>query len=134
MLAKASVELEMNIPLPSVIQVWKAGCIIRSKLLGNFASAYEKESQLTNLLLDAEIADLLKEREDSVREVIAQAVTAKIAAPALMSALAYFDAHNHDRMPTNLIQAQRDYFGAHTYQRIDRTGVFHTEWNIMNEE
>jgi 6-phosphogluconate dehydrogenase len=134
MLAKASVELKMNIPLPSVIQVWKAGCIIRSALLGNFTAAFKKEPQLPNLLLDADIADLLKNRDTSIRDVIAQAVSARIPLPALGSALAYFDAYCSERMSTNLIQAQRDYFGAHTYQRIDREGVFHTEWNVSNDE
>jgi 6-phosphogluconate dehydrogenase len=129
MLARASVELKMNIPLPSVIQVWKAGCIIRSALLGNFTAAFEKEPQLPNLLLDTDIADLLKNREESIRTVVAQAVAAKIPLSALGSALHYFDNYTSERMPTNLIQAQRDYFGAHTYRRIDREGVFHTEWN-----
>lgn len=129
MLARASVELNMNIPLPSVIQVWKAGCIIRSALLGNFTAAFEKEPQLANLLLDKDIADLLKNREESLREVVTQAVGAKIPVSVLGSSLSYFDNYVSERMPTNLIQAQRDHFGAHTYRRIDREGVFHTEWN-----
>jgi 6-phosphogluconate dehydrogenase len=129
MLARASVELKMNIPLPSVIQVWKAGCIIRSALLGNFTAAFVKEPQLSNLLLDKDIADLLVNREESIRNVMAQAIQAKIPVSALGSALSYFDNYISERMPTNLIQAQRDYFGAHTYRRIDREGVFHTEWN-----
>lgn len=129
MLAKASDELGMQIPLPSVIQVWKAGCIIRSKLLGNFTNAYAKNPQLSNLLLDSEIAELMKTREESIRSIIAKAVGAKVAMPSIMSALAYFDTFCSERMPTNLIQAQRDLFGAHTYQRIDKPGVFHTEWH-----
>ena len=129
MLARASVELGMNIPLPSVIQVWKAGCIIRSALLGNFTDAFKKEPQLANLLLDKDIADLLTNREESMRKVITGAVGAKIPVSALGSALSYFDNYGSERMPTNLIQAQRDHFGAHTYRRIDREGVFHTEWN-----
>jgi len=129
MLAKASDNLVMNIPLPSVIQVWKAGCIIRSALLGNFTDAFTKEPELPNLLLDAEIAALLKNREDSVRRTVALAVQAKIPVPGISSALAYYDAYLSERLPTNLIQAQRDYFGAHTYRRIDKEGVFHTEWH-----
>lgn len=129
MLAKASQELNMNITMPSVIQVWKAGCIIRSALLGNFTNAYQRNPDLPNLLLDSEIAGLLKGREESMRKIVPHTLTAKISIPCLMSSIAYYDAYGSERMPTNLIQAQRDYFGAHTYQRIDKPGVFHTEWN-----
>ena len=129
MLAKASVELKMNIPLPDVIKVWKAGCIIRSALLGNFTNAYKNDPQLSNLLLDKDIAAVLKNREESVRQVIVFGVKAKIPMAGIMSALAYYDAFVSNRLPLNLIQAQRDYFGAHTYQRIDKEGVFHTEWH-----
>lgn len=130
MLAKASDELNMNIPLPDVVKVWKAGCIIRSALLGNFAEAFKKDPKLPNILLDNEIAELLKNREQSLREIIQIGVNAKIPMAGMMSTLGYYDAYLSDRMPTNLIQAQRDLFGAHTYQRIDKEGVFHTEWNV----
>jgi 6-phosphogluconate dehydrogenase len=129
MLAKASDELKMDIPLPSVIKVWKAGCIIRSALLGNFTEAYERNAKLPNLLLDSEISELLKNREESIRATIALAVQSKIPIAGISSALSYYDAFLSKRMPTNLIQAQRDFFGAHTYQRIDKPGVFHTEWH-----
>jgi 6-phosphogluconate dehydrogenase len=132
MLAKASGELGMNIPLPSVIQVWKAGCIIRSALLGNFSEAFTKESALPNLLLDANIAALMEDREGSARRIIALAVQSKIPIAGISSAMAYYDAYLSERLPTNLIQAQRDYFGAHTYKRIDKEGVFHTEWHSEN--
>ena len=128
MLAKASDELAMHIPLPSVIQVWKSGCIIRSDLLGNFTRAFEKDPKLSNLLLDGDIAVLLKKREESVRRMITVAVQSKIPIAGISSAMAYFDAYVSERLPTNLIQAQRDFFGAHTYRRIDKEGVFHTEW------
>ena len=133
MLAKASDEWKMDIPLPDVIRVWRAGCIIRSALLGNFADAFTKDPKLPNLLLDAEIAALLKNREDNVRRTIQWAVSSKIPVNGMMSALGYYDAFLSERLPTNLIQAQRDFFGAHTYQRIDRDGVFHTEWNVENK-
>ena len=129
LLAKASTELKMEIPLPSVIQVWKAGCIIRSTLLGNFTNAFKLNPQLTNLLLDKEIATLLKNRENSLRKIINAAVTSKIPLPGIMSTLGYYDSYCSERMSTNLIQAQRDLFGAHTYQRIDKPGSFHTEWH-----
>ncbi len=132
MLAKASHELNMDIPLPDVIKVWKAGCIIRSALLGNFTEAFKKEPRLENLLLDTDIAELLKNREESLREILLLGINAKIPMNGMMSALGYYDAFLSERMPTNLIQAQRDFFGAHTYQRIDKEGVFHTEWNTEN--
>lgn len=128
MLTKASGELSMNIPLPSVVRVWKAGCIIRSTLLVNFAQAFDKNPKLPNLLLDKDIAILLKNKEEHLRNIISAAIAARIPVPGMMSALAYFDTYCSERMPTNLIQAQRDSFGAHTYQRIDKPGVFHTEW------
>ncbi|MBO9681706.1 MAG: NADP-dependent phosphogluconate dehydrogenase [Flavisolibacter sp.] len=133
MLAKASDELNMNIPLPDVIKVWKAGCIIRSALLGNFTEAFRKDPKLPNLLLDDEIAELLKNREESIRQVLEIGIKSKIPMAGMMSALSYYDAYLSDRMPTNLIQAQRDFFGAHTYQRIDKKGVFHTEWYVEGE-
>lgn len=132
MLAKASEELNMNIPLPDVIKVWKAGCIIRSALLGNFTEAFQKDKTLPNLLLDSEIAELLRNREESIRQVLEIGIKSKIPMAGMMSALGYYDAYLSDRMPTNLIQAQRDFFGAHTYQRIDKEGVFHTEWHVEN--
>ena len=129
MIAKASTELKMEIPLPSVVQVWKAGCIIRSTLLGNFTNAFKLNPQLANLLLDKEIATLLKNREASLRKIINAAVNSKIPLPGMMSTLGYYDSYCSERMSTNLIQAQRDLFGAHTYQRIDKPGSFHTEWH-----
>ena len=128
MLSKASVELSMEIPLPSVIQVWKAGCIIRSELLVNFQKAFEQNNSLTNLLLDKGIATLLQEKETAVRKLLIQAIQARIPMPGIMSTVGYFDNYTSEKMPTNLIQAQRDFFGAHTYQRIDKPGIFHTEW------
>lgn len=129
LLHSASVAYGMDIPMPAVVQVWKAGCIIRSSLLGTFEKAFNKKGDLPNLLLDDEIAALLLQQEDSLRQMVAQAVQAKIPVAALSSALAYFDAYRTARLPISLVQAQRDYFGAHTYQRIDKEGFFHTEWH-----
>jgi 6-phosphogluconate dehydrogenase len=129
MLAKASVDLKMEIPLPSVIQVWKAGCIIRSALLGTFTEAYKQNPTLSNLLLDKNISTILKEKEGGLRDIVSLGVSSKIPLPCLSSALSYFDSFCSERLPTNLIQAQRDFFGAHTYQRLDKEGVFHTEWH-----
>jgi 6-phosphogluconate dehydrogenase len=130
MLHKASKELHMDIPLHNVVKVWRGGCIIRSTLLEDFYKAYQSNMKLSNILLDETVAKLLQSKEQSLRDIIVQAVQSRIAAPGLMSALGYLDGYTSERMPTNLIQAQRDYFGAHTYQRIDKEGTFHTEWQL----
>jgi 6-phosphogluconate dehydrogenase len=128
MLHKASEELKMDIPLQDVVKSWRGGCIIRSVLLQDFYKAYTSNPQLSNILLDASLAGIVKAKQASLRAVIVQAIQHQIPVGGLMSALAYLDAYSTERMPTNLIQAQRDYFGAHTYQRIDKEGIFHTEW------
>ncbi|MBE7172302.1 MAG: NADP-dependent phosphogluconate dehydrogenase [Williamsia sp.] len=128
MLEVASTELDMNIPLNEVVKVWRGGCIIRSSLLDVFVKAFEQHAVLPNLLLDNGIAELLLAKEQNMREVIVTAINAGFPCGALMTALTYFDAYRSAELPTNLIQAQRDYFGAHTYQRVDEPGTFHTEW------
>lgn len=129
MLHRASTELDMQIPMPNVVRVWRAGCIIRSTLLDLFTKIYDQNPQLENLLLDKQIAEMLKAKEAGMRAVAASAVTNRFAAGALLNALTYFDAYTSAQLPINLLQAQRDFFGAHTYQRVDEPGSFHTEWN-----
>ncbi len=129
MLHKASIELKMDIPMQDVVKIWRGGCIIRSALLETFYAAYAENLALPNILLNAKLASILQSKEQSLRNVIMQSVQSKIAASALMSTLGYYDAYTTERMPTNLIQAQRDCFGAHTYERTDKEGKFHTEWN-----
>jgi len=128
MLYKASGELQMDIPLADVVKIWRGGCIIRSTLLEVFYKAYQNKG-LSNILLDGSIAELAKNKDANTRRFIALALESRIAVGGLASALAYFDAFTCEKMPVNLIQAQRDYFGAHTYMRIDKPGSFHTEWN-----
>ena len=128
MLAKASNTLQMDIPLKDVVKIWRGGCIIRSSLLEMFTAAFKKEKQLENILLSKKIALMTKRKIPALRKMIQQVAVSKIPATGLMSALGYFDAYCSGQMPVNLIQAQRDLFGAHTYQRIDREGIFHTEW------
>jgi len=125
----ASKELAMDIPMPQVVKVWRGGCIIRSSLLEIFFTAFQKNPALPNLLLEKDVAQLLHGKKQNLRNVIIHAIHMGYPVAGLMSALSYFDAYRSERMPTNLIQAQRDYFGAHTYQRIDEPGTFHTEWN-----
>ncbi len=124
----ASKEYDMDIPLPEVVKIWRGGCIIRSTLLEVFYQAYAGNPELSNILLDSHIAALLESRTANTRKLIGTAAQAGIPVAALAVSLGYFDAYRSAVMPTNLIQAQRDFFGAHTYQRIDEEGIFHTNW------
>jgi 6-phosphogluconate dehydrogenase len=128
MLYTASEAHDMQIPLPDAVKVWRGGCIIRSALLGTFYKALKDAPELPNLLLNKAVADIVKEKEHNMRAVIVQAAQAGLPAAGFMAALSYFDAYRTEKLPTNLVQAQRDYFGAHTYQRIDMPGSFHTTW------
>jgi 6-phosphogluconate dehydrogenase len=128
MLSKASTVLGMDIPLQEVVRIWRGGCIIRSSLLEHFTAAYKKEKDLSNILLNRKIATMVKKKQSGIRWAIQRGIHTRIPVAAFASALAYFDAWCSERLPVNLVQAQRDYFGAHTYQRIDREGSFHTEW------
>ncbi len=129
MLFQASTELSMDIPLTKVVRVWRGGCIIRSSLLEVFTEAYTETPALPNILLNGKIAELVLKTAPNTRKLLATAIQAGIPALAFSSTIGYFDAYRTASLPTNLIQAQRDYFGAHTYQRIDIPGTFHTEWN-----
>jgi len=124
----ASKEYDMDIPLPKVVKIWRGGCIIRSTLLEIFYQAYAANPELSNILLDSHIATMLKSKTANTRKFIATAVQSGIPVSALAVSLGYFDAYRSAVMPTNLIQAQRDFFGAHTYQRIDEEGIFHSNW------
>jgi 6-phosphogluconate dehydrogenase len=128
MLQKASAELKMDIPVQDVVRIWRGGCIIRAAVLDIFTSVYKKNNDLPNILLNKKIVSLVKKNQSALRKVIRQSVAAKIPVAGLMSAIGYLDAYTTERLPVNLIQAQRDLFGAHTYQRIDKEGNFHTEW------
>lgn len=131
MLQRASVDLGMDIPLPEVVKVWRGGCIIRSSMLDLFSKAYAADPVLPNLLLDKGVAAWVLTKEADVRAVAALAVRAGYPSGSLLSALAYFDAFRSANLPVNLIQAQRDFFGAHTYQRIGGSEQFHhTEWSV----
>ncbi len=111
-----------------IARVWRAGCIIRAHLLEDIRRAFEADAGIANLLVDPHFARTLAPAQQAMREVVARAALQGVAAPAFMSALSYYDAYRSARLPANLLQAQRDYFGAHTYQRIDRPGQFHTRW------
>jgi 6-phosphogluconate dehydrogenase len=129
LLTEASVALGMNIRVPDVISVWRSGCIIRSAMLETFAKAYQQSPSLTHLLLDKEIAGLLQQHIPALRRIVGLGIESRIPMLALANAVGYLDACCSERLPMNLVQAQRDYFGAHTYRRTDREGAFHTEWH-----
>lgn len=128
MLNHASTELKMDIPMKDVVKIWRGGCIIRSSLLEIFAQVYSGKQVPPNILLHKKIVSLVKKKTSNFRKIVKLAAANKIPAAGMMSALAYLDSYTSDQLPVNLIQAQRDFFGAHTYQRIDREGSFHTEW------
>ncbi len=115
----------------TIATIWRGGCIIRARFLNRIKEAYDRERALKNLLLDPYFAELIGKAQTGLRQVVAAAVGAGIAVPALASALAYFDGYRSARLPASLIQAQRDYFGAHTYERVDRPGSVHSDWTSL---
>jgi len=119
-----------NLNYGGIALMWRGGCIIRSVFLGKIKEAFEKHSKLANLMLDPFFRKALNSSHRSWRSVVASAVKKGIPVPALSTALAFFDGYRSERLPANLLQAQRDYFGAHTYERIDKPrGEFHhTNW------
>lgn len=129
LLQSASIEKEYKLDLVEISKIWRGGCIIRSALLEEMRQAYSENPDLPNMLLDDRFAKILGENRDKWRETTAKFTESRVPAMCLSSALAYFDAFRSERLPANLIQAQRDFFGAHTYQRIDKEGIFHTpDW------
>jgi 6-phosphogluconate dehydrogenase len=128
LLASASREYQYDLNLGEIARIWRAGCIIRAELLNDITAAFRGDPALPNLLFDPAFRDAVQTRQASLRTVVQTAIGLGIPTLALGSSLAYYDAYRSQRLPANLTQAQRDYFGAHTYRRTDREGVFHTEW------
>lgn len=128
LLAAADREHQWGLSFAAIASVWRAGCIIRAKLLEDIRAAYARAPSLVNLLMDEHFAQVMAQCQQDLREVVAAAAQRGVAVPAFMSALSYYDSLRSPRLPANLLQAQRDYFGAHTYQRLDRPGKFHTRW------
>jgi 6-phosphogluconate dehydrogenase len=124
----ASVEYDYGIEPGTVAKIWRAGCIIRASLLEDIRRAFARDAALVNLLLDGAFRDAMAERQEGWRHVVQSAVGMGIPVPAMSASLAYYDSYRSARLPANLTQAQRDFFGAHTYRRVDREGTFHTEW------
>ncbi len=126
----AGKEYGWELDFGSIAKIWRGGCIIRAHFLHQITEAYERDANLTNLLLDPYFKDVVKNSQQAWRKVVSTAVNAGIPVPAFSSAISYFDGYRQPRLPANLLQAQRDYFGAHTYLRVDKPGEgpFHTEW------
>ena len=127
-LRQASKEYDWDLPYGTIDQIWRAGCIIRAEFLQNITDAFDKDANLENLLLDEYFIDITKRYQAAVRDVVSLAVQAGIPVPTFTSAISYYDSYRSANLPANLIQAQRDYFGAHTYERTDMDGIFHYDW------
>lgn len=127
-LKSASAEFDWNLPFGDIAKIWRAGCIIRARFLQKITDAYEKDANIDNLVLDEYFMDIAAKYQQSVRDIVGLAVQAGVPVPTFSSAIAYYDSYRAERLPANLIQAQRDYFGAHTYERTDREGIFHYSW------
>lgn len=130
----ASDEHKWGIDVGECARLWTGGCIIRAELLGKIQKAYSEQKDLPNLLVDASFAAELKERATSWRRLVALCVTSGIACPSLCSSLTYFDTYRRQKLPANLTQAQRDFFGGHTYERVDKEGHFHTAWTDAHKD
>jgi 6-phosphogluconate dehydrogenase len=129
LMSKASKEYKYDLQPEDIARIWRGGCIIRAALLEDISAAYKAQADLLNLMLDGHISAELIKSQDGIRNVVRLGAEAGIPIAALMSALSYYDSYRCAWLPANLLQAQRDYFGAHTYERTDRPGVFHTHWN-----
>lgn len=127
-LRAASSEYDWKLPFGDIAKIWRAGCIIRARFLQKITDAYEKDPDLANLMLDDYFKEITDKYQQSVREVVALAIQHGVPVPTFSSAIAYYDSYRAERLPANLIQAQRDYFGAHTYNRTDKEGTYHYSW------
>lgn len=131
-LKAASQEFGWDLSYGEIAKIFRAGCIIRAKFLQNITDAYEKNPQLENLILDDYFLEIATKNQQAVRDVLGFATQQGIPVPTISAAIAYYDSYRSAVLPANLIQAQRDYFGAHTYERVDQPGVFHFRWNEEN--
>ena len=125
---KASEENEWNLKLGDLAMIWREGCIIRAQFLQKIKDAYDNNSELQNLLLDPYFKGIVTEYQDALRDVVATGVRNGVPTPGFSASVNYYDSYRSENLPANLIQAQRDYFGAHTYERKDKEGIFHTQW------
>ncbi|MGH7140737.1 MAG: NADP-dependent phosphogluconate dehydrogenase, partial [Pirellulales bacterium] len=131
-LRRASQSYNYSLNLEAVARIWRGGCIIRAALLEDIRRACSAQADLPNLLMDKQLGELVMQRQDDLRAVCCAAAESGIPAPGMMVSLGYFDGYHSQWLPANLIQAQRDCFGAHTYERVDEKGTFHTEWRAVD--
>ncbi|MDN6195837.1 MAG: NADP-dependent phosphogluconate dehydrogenase [Atopostipes suicloacalis] len=124
----ASKEHDWNLNFGEIAKIWRAGCIIRARFLDDITKAYDKKPDLANLLLDEYFTEVSGNYQQAVRNIVSLSVQSGIPSPAFSSAISYYDSYRSERLPANIIQAQRDYFGAHTYERIDQEGSYHFDW------
>jgi 6-phosphogluconate dehydrogenase len=124
----ASEHYDWNLQYGELAKIWREGCIIRAKFLQNITDAFEKQPDLSNLLLDDYFKDIARNYQEAVRDLVGLAVKAGVPVPGFSGAISYYDSYRSEVLPANLIQAQRDYFGAHTYNRTDREGTYHYTW------
>src|ERR1700682_1128526 len=134
LLGAASAGSHWDLNFGDIATIWRGGCIIRAKFLNRIKEAYERDPKLQNLLLDQHFTDIISRTQDTWRVAVATPGSHGVAVPAFSASLGYFDSYRSARLPSNLLQAQRDFFGAHTYERIDKPGVFHTEWLDSGEQ
>ncbi len=134
LLSAASKTYHYDLNLSECARIWKGGCIIRARFLDKIKDAFKQDPQLPNLLVAPQFKQSILDKQTAWREVIAEAAKLGIPVPAFSISLGYFDSYRREQLPQNLTQAQRDYFGAHTYERTDKPGVFHTEWTQAAEE
>ena len=127
----AGAEFGWSLKFGEIASIWRGGCIIRARFLGRIRDAYDRAPGLPNLLLDPYFRQIVEKAQPGWRRLVAVAAERGVPIPAFSSALSYFDSYRSERLPANLIQAQRDYFGAHTYQRVDRPGTFHSDWSTL---
>ncbi|MBM7618719.1 6-phosphogluconate dehydrogenase [Bacillus tianshenii] len=127
-LRAASEEYGWDLKYGEIAMIFRGGCIIRAQFLQKIKEAYDREAGLANLLLDPYFKEIVESYQGGLREILGVAIQHGVPVPSFSSALAYYDSYRSETLPANLIQAQRDYFGAHTYQRTDKEGIFHTEW------
>ncbi len=134
LLGAASTTYNWNLNFGDIATIWRGGCIIRAKFLNRIVEAYARDPKLHNLLLDSYFRDIIAKTQHNWRIAVCLAIEQAVAVPAFSASLAYFDSYRSARLPSNLLQAQRDFFGAHTYERVDKPGVFHTEWLESDEK
>ena len=131
MLQTSSDFYKYNTNITTVASIWRGGCIIRAAMLEDIMETYQTEPDIKNILNGKKFSEALILSQNSLRNIVQIGAKEAIPVPSLSACLSYFDAYRSEWLPANLIQAQRDFFGAHTYERIDKEGIFHTEWNAI---